>query len=378
METALSSVYDEPEMENYYIASVMLVENIGCMRAKQLLDYFMSGEAIWKADREQLEESKLNPSILDALVHFRRLHPNCPEQLAEFCSKKKIKLCSIKDIDYPELLKEIKDAPALLYYKGELSNDPKVAIVGTRHPTVYGLRTATELAMNIAGTGVVVVSGAAYGIDTAAHKGAMKVGKTIAVLGEGLEVVSPKDKKKFLDEIVENGGAVISEYSPNARSSKGTFPQRNRIITGLSIGIVVIETDVDGGAMNTAKHAGEYGRLIFAVPGSINEYKSRGCHQLIRKGATLIRNAEDILEDCKLNIDVSRPKKRVIGLPPLEGNEEIVMKAIPTDKTISEEELLIKLDDLEISEVSMILLTLEDKGYINQESFGNYIRAYGS
>ena len=365
------------EMENYYIASVMLTESIGCMRAKQLLDHFGSGEATWKAGIEELEATNLYPSILNSLINFRQSHPNCPEQLAEFCYNKKIKICSIKDFNYPERLKSIKDAPVLLYYKGVLeSNNEKIAIVGTRQPTHYGLQIAEEWAEEIASTGVDIVSGAAYGIDMAAHKGAIKAGRTIAILGEGLEAVWPNDKKKFLEQIIENG-AVVSEYSPNAHSSKGTFPQRNRIISGMSVGIVVVESDVDGGAMNTASHAAKQGRLTFVVPGSINWRKSRGCHELVRDGAILARSVNDVLKDCELNMETSLQKKKVIGLPPLEGNEEAVLKLIPMDTSITSEDIAMKLDDIEFSEISMILINLETKGYINEESFGSYVRTYG-
>ena len=366
------------EMENYYIASVMLTENIGCVRARQLLDHFGSGEAIWKAEIEEFESTKVFPYILNSLINFRQSHPNCPEQLAEFCYNKKIKICSIKDFNYPERLKSIKDAPILLYYKGVLESDnEKIAIVGTRQPTHYGLQIAEKWAEEIASTGIDIVSGAAYGIDMAAHKGAMTAGRTIAILGEGLEAVWPNDKKKFLEQISENG-AVVSEYSPNTHSSKGTFPQRNRIISGISVGTIVVESDVDGGAMNTATHAAKQGRLIFVVPGSIHWHKSRGCHELIREGATLARSVTDVLNDCELNIETSTPKKKIIGLPPLEGNEEIVLKLIPTDTTISSEDIIMKLDDIDYSEINMILVNLEKKGYINEESFGSYVRTYGN
>ena len=364
--------------ENYYLASVMLTENIGCRRARELLKHFNNGEAIWKADREEFENVNLSSSIIEALMNFRHVHPNCPEQLMEFCEKKQIKICSIKDSIYPERLKNIKDPPILLYYRGDLnSKNEKIAIVGTRHPTNYGLRIAEEWAERIASTGVEIVSGAAYGIDKAAHKGALKIGKTIAILGEGLEAVYDNDKKRFLDQIIENG-AVVSEYSPNTHSSKGTFPQRNRIISGMSVGVVVIEAGDSSGALNTAQHAGDNGRLLFAVPGSINWEKSKGCNKLIRDGAVFVRSAEDVLEACKLNFDKSVPKAKVSGLPPLDGKEEAVMKFIPTDNGISVDEILLNLEDVEASEISVILLTLENKGYIAEDDFGNYVRAYGN
>jgi len=381
-------------MENFYIASICLTENIGSIRGKYLLEHFGSGKAVWSAANEELEKTNLAPSIINELINFRQLHPDCPEQLKNYCEKKKIKLCSIKDPVYPEILKSMADAPLLLYYKGELiPNEARVSIVGTRTPTPYGLRVATNFAEKLAMNGITIVSGAAIGIDTAAHKGAMKYGRTIAILGEGLEAVSSNDKRQFLDRIIENG-AVISEYSPNAHSNKkGMFPQRNRIIAGLSIGVVVVEGGKSSGAMNTAQHAGNYGRLLFAVPGNIFSEKSAGCHELIRDGAILVRSAEDVLEDCKFNIDytvlpiddknkinnkskinIKSPKAKVIDLPPLEGDDDLVFQMIPSDIGISADEIMMKLEEIESSKLSNILLNLEIKGYIEVDGIGNYIR----
>lgn len=392
-------------MENYYIASMCLTDNIGCMRGKHLLEHFGSGKAIWLADNEELRKVELPSSVIEEFINFRRTYPNCPVQLVEYCEKKKIKLCSIRDTNYPEILRSMDDAPILFYYRGELKSDEvRIAMVGTRQPTRYGLKVAEGIAAELANNGVTIVSGAAVGIDAASHKGALRYGRTIAILGEGLEAVASKDKRLFLERIEENG-AVISEYSPNAHSSKGMFPQRNRIIAGLSIGVVVVEAGESSGAMNTAQHAGEYGRLLFAVPGAIDSEKSAGCHELIRDGATLVRSAEDILEDCKLNVDynflptielnskskssnsaksskpskISKvPKAKVIGLPPLEGNEDLVFQTISDDRGISAEEIMMKVDNIDSAEMSSILLNLEINGYIEVDDVGNYIRIYGN
>ncbi|MBR2179894.1 MAG: DNA-processing protein DprA [Selenomonadaceae bacterium] len=395
-------------MENYFIASVCLTDQIGCVRAKHLLNYFGSGKAIWSAPRDALEKTNLQKNIINLFTHFRRLHPHCPEQLKEYCEKRKIKLCSIYDSNYPEILKSLPDAPVLLYYKGELRpNDPRIAIVGTRHPTKLGLKTAQQFGEEIARTGITVVSGAAFGIDMAAHEGAMKTGRTVAILGEGLEAVMSYEKRKFLERVIENG-AVITEYSPNTPATKGTFPQRNRIIAGLSVGVVVVEAGEGSGAMNTAQHAANYGKLTFAVPGSIYEEKSKGCHELIRDGVILARSAADVIEDCKFNIDFDslnpylslnfhddavpsnststpksiikpiaqlKPKTESITLPNLEGAEEAIFNIIPTSKSISTEEISARLDTLELSDIMSTLLNLEMKDLINEESPGNYIRS---
>ena len=170
----------------------------------------------------------------------------------------------------------------------------------------------------------------------------------------------------------------MSEYSPKEHANKGTFPHRNRIIAGLSIGTVVVEAGSQSGALNTAFHAGNYGRYIFAVPNSIYSKKSIGCHELIRDGAILVRNAQDVLSDCNITIETGIQKAITIGLQPLYGNEEIVCNLIPKDVGISAEELSMKLDNIESAELNSILLNLEMNDYITVDNFGKYIRLYGN
>ncbi len=379
-------IFESSNIENYYIASLCLSEGIGSRRAKYLLQYFGSAKAVWSATTEELKRVKLPPRYIEALINFRHLHPNCPEQLFDYCELKKIKLCSFKDDIYPKILKHTDDCPVILYYRGELKPEiPRIAIVGTRLPTTEGKKTATRLAEDLARNGITIVSGAAYGIDIAAHEGALKKGRTVAILGCGLEASLQSDRKRLLEKIAENG-AVISEYSPNTNASKSTFPIRNRIIAGLSIGVVVVEAGESSGAMNTAQHAGDYGRLLFAVPSSIYNEKGRGCHELIRDGAILTRNAGDILEYCNLNIednfnsDVANDVKEnnnlqdtIIELPPLEGNEEKIFNLIQSENGISPEEISMQIDDIDISEITTILLNLDMNGYISENDFGKYI-----
>lgn len=367
------------ERDNFYLASVMVAEGIGSITAKVLLDFFKSGENIWYANESDLRQTKLSERKLNALLNLRKNYPECPNQLFDFCREKHINLCSINDSDYPSLLKSIVDPPVLFYYRGSLlSETPRISIVGTRGATSYGIRVATNLSEQLACLGITVVSGAAYGIDTAAHKGALKSGRTVAVLGEGLAVVSSRDKQLLLDQIIDNGGVVISENPPNRNASiKGVFPMRNRIIAGLSTGVVVVEAGKSSGALNTAQHVNENGRLLFVIPGSIYAEKSKGCHELIRDGATLIRTVNDIIDDCKFNFDFNHSKPKVIGLPPLEGKEELIFNTIPSDNSISIDDILIQVDEINISELSMILIKLECQGYIKEDLNGNYVREYG-
>ncbi len=215
----------------------------------------------------------------------------------------KINTVKITAAEYPSLLKEISDAPKMFYLIGELPNDPpaggpKIAIVGTRKAGMAGRRFAKELARKLTESGVIVVSGLAMGIDTAAHEGAVLAGgKTIAVLANGLDKIYPTQNENLAKKILELGGALISEYEPSMPVMQHQFLERNRIVSGLSIATIVIEAPERSGSLVTARLAAEQGREVFVVPGSIDNPNYRGSHQLIRDGAVLVSSIEDILED---------------------------------------------------------------------------------
>jgi DNA processing protein len=213
-----------------------------------------------------------------------------------------------RDESYPKLLKEIHDPPIGLYRKGGyLFGQPCIAVVGSRRTTLYGQSVAKKLGAQLAQLGFCVVSGLARGIDTAAHEGALSVGgKTAAVLGCGIDIVYPPENLDLYRRITETG-AVISEFPFGRKADKQSFPMRNRVVSGICEGVVVVESDVQGGAMITARFAGEQGRLIFAVPGRIDQPSSAGCHQLIRDGATLLTSVDDILNELNY-LDGLRPK----------------------------------------------------------------------
>ena len=212
----------------------------------------------------------------------------------------KINTVKITDVEYPSLLKEISSTPEMFYLIGELPSDeiPKIAIVGTRKAGIAGRRFAKELARKLTELGVIVVSGLAMGIDTAAHEGAVLAGgKTIAVLANGLDKIYPAQNENLAEKILELGGALISEYPAGTKSFKNNFLERNRIVSGLSIATIVIEAPERSGSIVTARLAAEQGREVFVVPGSIDNPNYRGSHQLIRDGAVLVSSVEDILED---------------------------------------------------------------------------------
>jgi len=214
-----------------------------------------------------------------------------------------IQKITIKNENYPELLKKIYDPPQKLYISGELRKEEKypIAIVGTRKISNYGKQTTRLFAEALAEAGITIISGLALGVDGLAHQIALEKGtRTIAVLGSGLNIIYPPVHQKLAQEIIKSGGAVISEYSPNTTPTKKTFPARNRIVSGLSLGVLIIDAPKKSGALITARTAIEQGREVFVVPGRINDFNSEGCNYLIKIGAHLVTNPEEIIES--LNI----------------------------------------------------------------------------
>lgn len=362
-------------MEKYFMAAINAADKIGSQRTIKLKKIFGSAEAVWKAEREEVEKINFPSSVIESFLKFREQFPHAPENLKEFCATKNFNLCCIDDEDYPPILKEISSPPAVFYYRGELKSfAERIAIVGTRNYTDYGKKIATTLGEELAATGLTVVSGAARGIDTFAHRGALKVGRTVAVLGCGISVAFKSAEKNFFEEISERG-LVMSEFPPNLRPDHTTFPPRNRIIAGLSRGIIVVEAGKKSGALITSTYAGEFGRDVFAVPGNIFSPMSVGCHDLIRDGAILIKNAQDVLEQYDFNFEKVLPTEKILTEKPieLEGAEKKIFDVIPSDDFITLDEILGNVDDVAISEISSIILQLEIKKCIVEDG-GRYKR----
>ena len=286
-----------------------------------------------------------------------------------------IKTISIQDENYPKLLKEIKEAPEILYYRGDISCtfSGKVqdiencfAVVGTRRCSDYGKQVALEIAGDLAEAGLIIVSGLAPGIDTTSHWATVERGKkTIAVLGTGLDEKSiyPQSNLKLAEEILEKGGCLISEYPPGTPGSKITFPQRNRIISGLSLGVLVVEAKQKSGALITAEWARKQGRKIFAVPGPIHSLNSKGPNYLIKRGAKLVESANDILKELNIGLLKSNFNKPGSLFDKVENEEENLIL-----KTLAEESLyidkIIEKTKLPAAKVASTLAILEIKSKI--------------
>ena len=360
-------------MERYYLAAMGGADGFGNRSIKKLVDFCGSAQAAWSADIDDLIHAGILPKALDAFVAFRGKHPNAPEKLVGYCERHEFKICSFSDEDYPPLLKEIDAPPMFFYYRGKLEPPAqRIGIVGSRENTQYGQSVALELGEQLAAAGLTVVSGAARGIDTFAHRGALKTGRTVAVLGCGIELAFRSGKKNFFEQMTERG-VVLSEFPPQLHPNAGTFPTRNRIIAGLSRGVIVVEAGKKSGALITSTYAGDYGRDVFAIPGEIYAERSEGCNELIRDGATLIKSAQDVLDEYGIEvgekIKPAEPKKQIV----LEGVAGKVLDAIPFDKFITDDEILIKVDEVAPYELPSIMLELEMKGCVTEDA-GRYKR----
>ncbi len=274
-----------------------LVVGVGPRIRRTLLERFGSAQAVFAAAPGELREVKgIGTTLLRRILDAER-EIDVEAELA-LCRKHEICVALETDADYPRMLREIHDPPGVLFVRGELkpADALAVAIVGTRHGTQYGLRQAERLGASLARAGFTVVSGLARGIDAAAHRGALAAGgRTLAVLAGGVLNVYPPEHASLAAEAARQG-AVLSEAPPLFQPLAGGFPQRNRLISGLSLGVIVVEAAERSGALITARHAMEQGREVFTVPGSVESRTSRGCHRLLRDGATLVETADDVLE----------------------------------------------------------------------------------
>ena len=348
-----------------------MIEGVGPVRARSLLEHFGDAPKILAASKS-------------ALLRVRNIGDDTAEKISSW--EKSIDLagelkrisdfgCHVliqSDENYPPSLREIYDPPLVLYCKGELTAKDKnsVAMVGSRMTTHYGIETARKLAYQLAYVGVTVVSGGARGIDTAAHQGALSgKGRTIAVLGTGINLITPPENAELFERIAANG-AVITQFPFNRPADKQSFPIRNRIVAGMTLGTVVVEANLTSGALITANFATEYGRQIFAVPGRIDSPRSKGCHDLIKKGAKLCEGVEDILSEFEYLFPSSNrpPSASETGVLPaleLNENEQKIFAAVRMEDETSIDEI-IRASGLPSSTVNVALFSLEMKRLVKQ------------
>jgi DNA processing protein len=349
-----------------YIA-LNMIDGIGPVKVRALVEAFGSPEGVFSAAQAGLVRVRgIGPELAQSIITQREQVDPIAEQ--EKAAELDARLVTFVDADYPELLKQIHDPPLALYVQGTLEKKDKqaVAIVGTRQASHYGLSVADRLGYQLAKCGLVVVSGLARGIDSAAHQGALKGGgRTIAVLGSALDTLYPPENAELARKIAKQG-AVISEYTLGREADRTTFPYRNRIISGMSMGSVIVEADTKSGAMMTADAALDQGRSVFAVPGRIDQPGAHGPHKLIRGGARLVEDIDDILQEFELLLpaDPLRKAAELDSLPrvQLSPDEQAVVQALfeePLDV-----DSLTRRTNLPMQKLASMLLGLEMKRVI--------------
>ena len=343
-----------------YWLGFSLVPEIGPKRLHLLLTAFRSLVAAWQASEFHLRQAGLEETPTANLLQLRAQIDLDVEM--EKVARVGARLCTLADDNYPRLLKEVPDAPMLLYVRGTLlpQDELALAIVGTRKATTYGRDTASHLARQLARNGVTIISGLAHGIDAAAHRGALEGGgRTVAVLGCGIDQIYPRDHRELAHEIMGRG-ALISEFPIGMGPEARNFPRRNRVISGMSLGVLVAEAPEQSGALITATDAAEQGREVFAVPGNIFSPASAGANRLIQDGAKLVMNVEDILDELDIAHRNVQTKTVTERIAPTGEIEKKLLGHLSLDPLHIDD--LARLCGLPITTVTSTLTLLELKG----------------
>ena len=351
---------------------------VGAVTFHQLLEAFPILQELPHTDSETLHTLGLSQKAIDALQH--------PDVSAitrdlEWQDKPGNRIMTCHDPDYPVLLSQLESPPPLLYIHGQTSilSEPLLAMVGSRNPSASGVRTATDFARHLSAAGLVISSGLALGIDAACHQGALDAGMpTVAVMGTGLDRVYPARHRDLARQIAEQG-ALVSEFPIGTAPRAENFPRRNRIISGMSLGTLVVEAAIRSGSLITARYAGDQGREVFAIPGSIHNPLARGCHHLIRQGAKLVETAQDVMDELGMLADScyrADPATLDTGAADkplkLDPDYQQLIDFIGFDSTSIDQ--LVCSSGLTPAEVSSMLLQLEMSGYIASNHGGTYNR----
>ena len=347
----------------YWVAFNQLSE-FGPKRFSKLLSYFPSLETAWASANEELIKAGIEEKIAEKLAAKKsEIDPGKELQKAD---KLGLNIVTIKDENYPAKLKEISNPPPLLYCRGEIfkpQDEFALAVVGTRKITPYGEQVTQDIVRELTQNGLCIVSGLALGIDSMAHKACIETqGRTLAVLGNGLDSIYPASNLPLARRILDTGGLIVSEFPLGTPSFKSNFPHRNRIISGLSLGTLVIEAAASSGSLITAGLALDQNREIFAVPGSINSSASKGPNKLIKQGAIPVTSAQDILQ--ALNLEQAKNFNKVREILTDSAEEETIIKLLDiTNMTIDE---IIKKSQLDAKTINSILVGMELKGQVRK------------
>ncbi|MDO9204227.1 DNA-processing protein DprA [Methylotenera sp.] len=363
------NTYNEELVEKSLWISLSNIHGVGSQTFCQLLKTFGNPANIYAANHIQLKEV-VSDKIAAEIT--KGVDEEALRETLHWLSQANNHLVTLADSHYPKALLEISDPPPFLYAKGNLAllNQPSIAIVGSRNASVQGEKNAEAFAQGLSGYNLCIVSGLALGIDGAAHRGALKAnGATIAVVGTGLDIVYPAKHRDLAHQIVERG-LIISEFALGTPSKPQNFPKRNRIISGLSLGCLVVEANLQSGSQITARLSAEQGREVFAIPGSIHSPMSKGCHQLIKQGAKLVDCLQDIVEELDL-INATENVAETSNYSDNKGPPQNSLLTLMGYEPITLENI-VHLSGLTVSEVSSMLMLLELEGSVASLAGGQY------
>lgn len=383
-----------PEEERLAWLALTMTDGLGPRRIWRAIDTSGSAEQVVRLPLTQLEMLKLPATAAQAIVSGHS-HAEAEKEWKRVQESGGALITPVDDT-YPERLREIFDPPTMLWIRGDASliKRPGIAVIGTRHPTPYGTGMAEMLSRDLAGHGLVILSGMARGVDTAAHRGALDArcneasGKTVAVWGTGIDVIYPKENKRLAERILQCGGALLSEYPMGTFPAPQNFPIRNRILSGMSVGVLVIEASENSGTRITARCAIEQNREVFAVPGNVTSKNSWGPNTLIKQGAKLVATWEDVWEELPTQIrleveerngvaSLDDPAASLFSKPDLPEDQSYVFDALRPDQSMQLDELVEHLDGkLSSSEIFTALFELELAGRVRAMPGKNYVRVF--
>ena len=369
--------------------AISLTPGLGPTKARKLVEHFGSAEAVFHASLTELESTGMQAVSAQSIATGKSAEM-AREEIARAATAG-VTVVSVEDPCYPSRLKEIYDPPLVLYVRGnpEVLTPPGIAIVGTRHPTPYGSGMAERLACDLAAQGLVIISGMARGVDTASHRGAISAkGKTIAVFGTGVDVIYPKENSRLSEQILALGGALLSEFRLGTFAAPQNFPIRNRILSGMSVGVLVVEAAEYSGTRITARCALEQNRDVFAVPGNVTNKNSWGPNTLIKQGAKLVATWEDVWEDLPAEVKLALTPATSPesgsgssaslfpdeGLPP---HEKKILSLLKADEATQIDEIVERLEaEMSSSEIFAALFELELTGKVRQMPGKNFVKSF--
>jgi DNA processing protein len=369
--------------------AISLTPGLGPTKARKLVEHFGSAEAVFRASLTELESTGIRAVSAQSLATGKSAELG-REEIARAAAAD-VTMISLDDPSYPPRLKEIYDPPLILRVRGnaEVLTKPGIAMVGTRHPTPYGSGMAERLACDLAAQGLIIISGMARGVDTSSHRGAISAkGKTVAVFGTGVDVIYPKENSRLAEQILALGGALISEFPLGTFAAPQNFPIRNRIISGMSCGVLVVEAAEYSGTRITARCALEQNRDVFAVPGNVTNKNSWGPNTLIKQGAKLVATWEDVWEDLPTEVRLAltppaSPESSGTssaslfpdeGLPP---HEKRILSLLKADETTHIDEIVERLEnEMSSSEIFAALFELELGGKVRQMPGKNFVKSF--